>query len=99
MGVDAGLLAVAKKSAAYRQIRLRLAGPMPFDVWEEGELTFLGFSLSPAVCPGTGASETAGCVIFAVDRQAGRLLTVREVAFDDVAARRQSEQHRSSKMH
>lgn len=44
-GIDIALIALAKRSPAYRAIRPRVADPCPSDAWRDGGLAYLAFDL------------------------------------------------------
>ena len=46
--MDITFVALAKRSAAYRAIRLRIARPVPSDSWYKDGLALVTFDLKPA---------------------------------------------------
>lgn len=77
--VDPGLLAVAKRSPAYRAIRPRIATLYPSDSWYEDELAFVVFVLQPVHQLPTGGIAGRAQAIFVLSPVSRELLAARLV--------------------
>jgi hypothetical protein len=80
--VDLGLIAIVKRSPAYRLIRPRLADISPSDAWSEDGIAFVVFDLHSSMPTSSDRPPWVPQVLFALSISSGDLKAARVV--DDI---------------